>query len=99
MSERRFVSRAGEKLEHALHTFDLSVAGLRCADFGCNVGGFTDCLKVLLSFGANCEISERDGGNRLGDHGGRTERIAPRTCLRDLGLIRARDICSRAEIL
>ena len=44
VSERRFVSRAGEKLEHALHTFDLSVAGLRCADFGCNVGGFTDCL-------------------------------------------------------
>lgn len=44
MSERRFVSRAGEKLEHALKTFDLSVAGLRCADFGCNVGGFTDCM-------------------------------------------------------
>ncbi|MEE2681677.1 MAG: SAM-dependent methyltransferase [Planctomycetota bacterium] len=44
MSERRFVSRAGEKLEHALHTFDLDVADLRCADFGSNVGGFTDCL-------------------------------------------------------
>ena len=44
MSERRFVSRAGEKLEHALHVFDLDVSGLRCADFGCNVGGFTDCL-------------------------------------------------------
>jgi 23S rRNA (cytidine1920-2'-O)/16S rRNA (cytidine1409-2'-O)-methyltransferase len=44
VSERRFVSRAGDKLEHALHTFGLQVAGMRCADFGCNVGGFTDCL-------------------------------------------------------
>lgn len=46
MSEepRPFVSRAGAKLAHALDAFGLSVAGLRCADFGCNVGGFTDCL-------------------------------------------------------
>lgn len=44
VAERRFVSRAGEKLEHALDEFDLDVTGLRCADFGCNVGGFTDCL-------------------------------------------------------
>ena len=41
---RRFVGRAGLKLEHALDEFELDVAGLRCADFGCNVGGFTDCL-------------------------------------------------------
>ena len=39
-----FVSRAGLKLEHALAHFGLDVAGLVCADFGCNVGGFTDCL-------------------------------------------------------
>lgn len=39
-----FVSRGGLKLRHALETFGLSVAGLRCADFGANVGGFTDCL-------------------------------------------------------
>lgn len=44
MSERRFVSRAGDKLEHALDAFDLAVDGKGCADFGCNVGGFTDCL-------------------------------------------------------
>lgn len=44
MAERRFVSRAGEKLDHALETFGLDVAGFTCADFGCNVGGFTDCL-------------------------------------------------------
>ncbi|MFM9959228.1 MAG: SAM-dependent methyltransferase [Phycisphaerales bacterium] len=42
--ERPFVSRAGEKLAHALRDFQLNVQGLACADFGCNVGGFTDCL-------------------------------------------------------
>jgi 23S rRNA (cytidine1920-2'-O)/16S rRNA (cytidine1409-2'-O)-methyltransferase len=39
-----FVSRGGEKLAHALTTFALDPRGLTCADFGCNVGGFTDCL-------------------------------------------------------
>ncbi len=37
-------SRAGEKIRHALDTFGIDVTGLRCADLGCNVGGFTDCL-------------------------------------------------------
>ncbi len=32
------------KLGHALRAFGLDVRGLTCADFGCNVGGFTDCL-------------------------------------------------------
>jgi len=41
---RRFVSRAGEKLDAALEAFGLDVRGGACADFGCNVGGFTDCL-------------------------------------------------------
>jgi predicted rRNA methylase YqxC with S4 and FtsJ domains len=40
----RFVSRAGLKLAHALKEFNFDVNGLVCADFGCNVGGFTDCL-------------------------------------------------------
>jgi 23S rRNA (cytidine1920-2'-O)/16S rRNA (cytidine1409-2'-O)-methyltransferase len=39
-----FVSRAGQKLEHALTTFDVDVAGRTCADLGSNVGGFVDCL-------------------------------------------------------
>ena len=42
--ERRFASRAGLKIEHALEAFSLDVNGWVCADFGCNVGGFTDCL-------------------------------------------------------
>ena len=41
---KRFVSRGGHKLDAALSAFALDVAGCVCADFGCNVGGFTDCL-------------------------------------------------------
>jgi len=40
----KFVSRGGYKLEHALETFALSVAGLRALDVGASTGGFTDCL-------------------------------------------------------
>lgn len=39
-----FVSRAGQKLEHAIATFGIDVAGLTCADLGSNTGGFVDCL-------------------------------------------------------
>ena len=39
-----FVSRAGQKLDHALTTFSLDVTGLTCADLGSNTGGFVDCL-------------------------------------------------------
>ncbi|MBN1556061.1 MAG: TlyA family rRNA (cytidine-2'-O)-methyltransferase [Phycisphaerae bacterium] len=38
------MSRAGEKLEAALRAFDVNPAGCICADFGANLGGFTDCL-------------------------------------------------------
>lgn len=40
----RFVSRAGEKLAHALNAFHISPVGWICADLGANAGGFTDCL-------------------------------------------------------
>jgi len=40
----RFVSRGGEKLDHALEAFALDVTGRICADFGASTGGFTDCL-------------------------------------------------------
>ena len=43
-SKRAFVSRGGEKLEHAIAEFGVNVAGLRCLDVGCSTGGFTDCL-------------------------------------------------------
>jgi 23S rRNA (cytidine1920-2'-O)/16S rRNA (cytidine1409-2'-O)-methyltransferase len=44
---RRFVSRGGEKLDHALTNFaplGLEVAGAVAADIGASTGGFTDCL-------------------------------------------------------
>jgi len=40
----RFVSRGGEKLEHALDVFGLDVEGLVALDVGASTGGFTDCL-------------------------------------------------------
>ncbi len=42
--ERKFVGRGGLKLEFALEAFGIDPEGLTCADFGCNVGGFTDCM-------------------------------------------------------
>lgn len=44
-----FVSRGGEKLEHALATFSIKVDDLVCLDAGASTGGFTD---VLLRRGA-----------------------------------------------
>ncbi len=41
---RRFVSRAGEKLEGALQVFGVDVRDLICWDLGASTGGFTDCL-------------------------------------------------------
>src|SRR3954471_12936414 len=39
-----FVSRAGQKLDHALSHFNIDVSGKSCADLGSNTGGFVDCL-------------------------------------------------------
>src|SRR3954470_14240329 len=39
-----YVSRAGQKLEHALEVFGIDVRDWVCADLGSNVGGFVDCL-------------------------------------------------------
>jgi len=39
-----YVGRGGLKLAHALQTFGINPMGMTCADLGCNVGGFTDCL-------------------------------------------------------
>ncbi len=40
----RFVSRGGEKLQHALDVRGVKVDGRDCADVGASTGGFTDCL-------------------------------------------------------
>lgn len=44
VAEQKFVSRAGNKLEHALDEFECSVVGLVALDSGLSTGGFTDCL-------------------------------------------------------
>ena len=40
----RFVSRGGEKLEHALSHFGIDVTGIVVLDAGASTGGFTDCV-------------------------------------------------------
>jgi 23S rRNA (cytidine1920-2'-O)/16S rRNA (cytidine1409-2'-O)-methyltransferase len=45
----RFVSRGGEKLDHALDVFHVDSERRRCLDVGASTGGFTD---VLLQRGA-----------------------------------------------
>ncbi len=42
--KERFVSRAGEKLFHALTEFGISPQGITVLDIGASTGGFTDCL-------------------------------------------------------
>jgi 23S rRNA (cytidine1920-2'-O)/16S rRNA (cytidine1409-2'-O)-methyltransferase len=40
----RFVSRGGEKLDHALDAFGIEVGGRVVLDVGASTGGFTDCM-------------------------------------------------------
>ena len=39
-----YVSRGGWKLEKAMKTWPISLAGKICADIGASTGGFTDCM-------------------------------------------------------
>jgi len=43
-TETKYISRGGLKLEGALKSTGVTVAGLRCLDIGQSTGGFTDCL-------------------------------------------------------
>jgi 23S rRNA (cytidine1920-2'-O)/16S rRNA (cytidine1409-2'-O)-methyltransferase len=43
-AEHPYVGRGGVKLQGALETFGVSVAGRVCLDLGASTGGFTDCL-------------------------------------------------------
>jgi 23S rRNA (cytidine1920-2'-O)/16S rRNA (cytidine1409-2'-O)-methyltransferase len=72
---RKYASRAGLKLEHALRELDVDVTGLLCADFGCNVGGFTDCL---LKHGAARVIAIDTGYGTLAYELRRDERVEVR---------------------
>lgn len=58
MQEKKFVGRAGEKLEFALTQFKIDCKGKTCADFGSSIGGFVDCL---LQHGAKKVYSVETG--------------------------------------
>ena len=62
VAQPALASRAGLKLQHALDTFPVQVKDAICADFGCNIGGFTD---VLLRAGARQVISIDTGYGTL----------------------------------
>ncbi len=42
--QQRYVSRGGQKLEHALTHWQLALDDLHCLDIGASTGGFTDCM-------------------------------------------------------
>lgn len=60
-----YVGRGGLKLAEALDAFDVSPAGLTCADIGASTGGFTDCLlqrgalRVYAVDVSTCQIDDR----------------------------------------
>ena len=62
VSEEKFVSRGGLKLEAALDDFGIDVAGARALDVGASTGGFTDCL---LSRGAEEVVAVDVGHGQL----------------------------------
>ena len=80
---RRWVSRAGEKMDHALSTFELDVTGLRCADFGCSTvddyfckGGklrnnaansFTKGEVDVAKYKADIKMLRENGGVKMPD--------------------------------
>jgi len=54
----RFVSRGGDKLNHAMERFAVAVDGQPCIDVGASTGGFTDCL---LQRGASSVVAVDSG--------------------------------------
>ena len=78
-----YVSRGGEKLEHALRVFGVDPTGLTCLDVGASTGGFTDCL---LQHGAR-RVYAVDVGYGVLDYGLRQDErvvVMERTNARDL---------------
>ncbi len=61
-SEAKYVSRGGLKLEGALQSSGIVVAGKTCLDVGQSTGGFTDCL---LQHGAECVVGIDVGSGQL----------------------------------
>jgi len=68
----RYVSRGGEKLEHALRVFNVDPRGLTALDVGASTGGFTDCL---LQAGASRVYAVDVGRGQLNDRLRRDRRV------------------------
>jgi 23S rRNA (cytidine1920-2'-O)/16S rRNA (cytidine1409-2'-O)-methyltransferase len=83
VTQQRWASRAGEKLEHALDAFAVDPRGLACLDAGASTGGFTD---VLLAGGARIVYAVDVGRAQLIDRLRRDPRVVSmeRTNLRTL---------------
>ena len=81
---RRYVSRGGEKLEGAVSTFRIAVAGRSVVDAGSSTGGFTDCL---LQHGAGRVFAVDVGRNQLHERIAGDARVTWRegTNIRDMG--------------
>ena len=71
-TEAKYISRGGLKLEGALKSTGLDVAGLRCLDIGQSTGGFTDCL---LQHGAAQVVGVDVGHGQLHDSLRSDERV------------------------
>ncbi len=59
---KTYVSRGGQKLEHALDAWNISVDHKICLDCGASTGGFSDCL---LAHGARAVYAVDVGYNQL----------------------------------
>ncbi len=70
--QRRFASRAGEKLDGILERWSIEVNGLSFIDAGASSGGFTDCL---LQRGAARVCAVEVGHNQLNYRLRRDERV------------------------
>ncbi len=68
----KYVCRAAGKMLHAFEVFDISVAGLNCADIGASTGGFT---QVLLEKGASFVYAVDVGHGQLHESLKRDERV------------------------
>jgi len=82
-SERRFVSRGGEKLAGALADLGLDPAGRVCIALGASTGGFSDCL---LQAGARHVVAVDVGYGQLHERLRQDDRVTvlERTHARDL---------------
>jgi 23S rRNA (cytidine1920-2'-O)/16S rRNA (cytidine1409-2'-O)-methyltransferase len=70
--EKKYVSRGGEKLHHALQYFTVNVAGRSVLDAGVSTGGFTDCV---LQLGAQRVFAVDVGRNQLHERMKAHERV------------------------